>query len=307
MIKLILCWMTSFSLLGMAGCSMLARPVVPENAIPSKRQLALPHFSQTDRQCGPAALAMVLASLGERITVADLEPLLFTPGREGTLPTDIITGGRRYGKLVYPLDGKIEALLHEISSGNPPIVLVNLGLSWLPMYHYIVVTGYDLEAQEIEYTSGRDVRETVSMYTFKAMWDRADHWAAVVLNPGALPATAQPVSYMQAAVALENTGRTDAARNAYQAAHRRWPQDFRFPFLLGNTFLNEKKYSSATFWYEMSLRQQQDARVLNNLAWSLYYAGKEDKARAAIEQALQIDRGACGKECENTYLEITGK
>lgn len=286
------------------GCSMLSEPVVPAATIAERHQTSLPHFSQTDRQCGPAALAMVLAGLGEQIDPADLESLLFTPEREGTLPSDIISGARRSGKLAYQLDGQIESLLVEIAAGNPPIVLLNLGLSWYPVYHYVVATGYDLAAQEIYYTSGRDVSETVSLFTFNSMWRRAGSTAVVIVAPGTVPTTATPVSYMQAVAALEQLHQIGAARSAYRAAHLRWPLDYRFPFLLGNTYLQEGAYARAIFWYEIALRQEQDSRILNNLAWSLYKSGDQKAAMIAINTALRIDQDVCGSTCEETRRDI---
>ena len=42
------------------------------------------------------------------------------------------------------LKGGIHSVLPEIAAGNPVLVLQNAGWSWLPVWHYAVVIGYDL-------------------------------------------------------------------------------------------------------------------------------------------------------------------
>jgi len=66
-------------------------------------------------------------------------------------------------------------------------VLQNLALDWVPMWHYAVVVGYDLAADEIVLRSGRTKRQVMAMPTFERTWKRSRFWAMVTVprnHPG---------------------------------------------------------------------------------------------------------------------------
>ena len=91
---------------------------------------------------------MALAWSGLRIDPDDLAPQVYTPSLKGSLQPAMITAARRHSRVAYPISGA-NALLQEIAAGHPVIVLQNLGLSWIPVWHYAVVIGYDLNQEVI--------------------------------------------------------------------------------------------------------------------------------------------------------------
>ena len=153
---------------------------------------AVPFFAQDDFYCGPAALAMTLAWSGLQVTDDQIAPLIYTPGREGTLQSDVITGARRYGRLAVPVRD-LRSLLGEIAAGTPVLVLQNLALDWYPQWHYAVAIGYDLDASTLTLNSGTHEELVVPLATFERTWARGDYWALVITPPTACPqAPARP-------------------------------------------------------------------------------------------------------------------
>ena len=91
---------------------------------------------------------MVLSWSGLQIGPDELTPQVYTPSLKRSLQPPIVAATRRRGRVAYPVSGANE-LLQEIAAGHPAIVLQNLGLSWIPVWHYAVVIGYDIDADLI--------------------------------------------------------------------------------------------------------------------------------------------------------------
>ena len=108
---------------------------------------------------------MVLAWSGLQIDAHELAPQVYTPSLKGSLQPAMIAAARRHGRVAYPISGA-SALLEEITAGHPVIVLQNLGLSWIPAWHYAVVIGYDLDKAMIILHSGITKRKTTALNTF---------------------------------------------------------------------------------------------------------------------------------------------
>ena len=145
----------------------------------------VPFFAQEELQCGPAALAMMLNWSGIAIQPSDLTPEVFTPDLNGSLQSALIGATRRHGRVAYPITGS-EALLAEVSAGHPVIVLVNLGLSWYPKWHYAVVIGFDFEREMIILHSGLTANEHLNSRVFLNIWRRSKYWG--LPGPAARPA-----------------------------------------------------------------------------------------------------------------------
>ena len=175
------------------GCTTapLKKWHLPSGATPVKHELdTVPFYPQKEYQCGPASLAMALAWSGLRIDPDDLAPQVYTPSLKGSLQPAMITAARRHSRVAYPISGA-NALLQEIAAGHPVIVLQNLGLYWIPVWHYAVVIGYDLNQEVIILHSGITNRKTTALKTFENTWARSNHWGLLVLPPNQLPATAE--------------------------------------------------------------------------------------------------------------------
>jgi len=175
------------------------------------------------RSTGRARTA-ALAWSGLSVTGEQMVPEVYTPGREGTLPADMVSAARRHGRLAVPVGG-LSGVLAEISAGHPVIVFQNLGLRVLPYWHFALAMGYDLDAGTISLHSGREAERTIGLATFERTWTRAGGWALTVVPPGILPATGSAVTIARAAVGLERAGHAAAARESYRAMVLRWPDD----------------------------------------------------------------------------------
>ncbi|MGH8750133.1 MAG: PA2778 family cysteine peptidase [Burkholderiales bacterium] len=249
----------------------------------------VPFFPQQDYQCGPAALASALNAAGAQITPDELKPEVYVPRRQGSLQLEMLAAARRHGFIAYPLAPRVEDLLAEVANGTPVIVLQNLGLSWIPVWHYAVVAGYDLEREEIILRSGAEPRQILPMNTFLHTWQRGGSWAMLALPPGKLPASAAQQTYLDAALALEKTGPPNAALGAYQTAARHWPENLAAWIGLGNVhYVLENKHAAEAAFRTATLRHPESAAAFNNLAQVLLEQGKHEEALQAARQAVAL-------------------
>jgi tetratricopeptide (TPR) repeat protein len=261
--------------------------------VPERVELSdTPFFAQQRYQCGPAALAMTLGQRGVAVNPEALVAKVYLPGREGSVAPEMIAAARSYGMLAYELPPSLDALLQELAAGNPVLVLQNLGLSWLPKWHYAVAVGYELERQQIILRSGVTERYPLSLALFDRTWQRAKRWGITLLPPGRLPATDGAFNYLKAAYALEQTQQLEAALTAYRAGSERWPSSQPLWLAQANLEYRLGDYPAA----EQSLRtgishQPLAAPLWNNLAYPLVMQGCREVALSAIACALALAPG----------------
>lgn len=255
----------------------------------------VPFFAQEDYYCGPAALAMALAWSGLDVNQDDLVPLVYTPGRRGTLQSDILAGARRYGRLAVRI-GSLPDLLAEVAAGNPVLVFQNLGLPLLPQWHYAVATGYDVEARVLRLHSGRTEDRETALSTFARTWKRGDNWALVVLPPDRLPAAADERTVLEAATALERAGAAEAAAMSYATILTRWPASLPAWIGLGNAAYAAGDRDRAIAAFEAAAKRHPTAAAAwQNLAFVLAETGRSQaaaEARARAEELGAADLGA---------------
>jgi tetratricopeptide (TPR) repeat protein len=286
--------LTGTLVLLIAGCASV--PPWPETAVgtniensQSAVQLKVPFFPQERYQCGPAALATMLASQKVPVTSEELVPRVYLPERKGSLKVELVAAARQYGMLVYPLKPDLADILAEIDAGHPVLVMQNLGFDWFPQWHFAVVIGYDpLEEELILHTDTRRANRQ-SMSVFYRTWDRAGQWSAVILPPADFPATAQPLSFLEAAHDLEVTGQKSAAFAAYQAAAARWPDEPAAHLGMGNIAFAKQEWVQAVRFYATTVENAPGlAPGWNNLAHALAQAGCSQQAVDAMACANQI-------------------
>jgi tetratricopeptide (TPR) repeat protein len=279
-------------LLVLTGCAtpQTDRLIASTTAYPEAVELtAVPFFPQEDYQCGPAALATVLGSAGLNITPAELAPQVYLPERHGSLQLELLAAARRHGAVPYVLRPQLEALTTEVASGNPVLVLQNLGLTAIPVWHYAVVVGFDLARSEVILRSGRDRRHITSLKTFERTWRRSDYWAVVVLPPDRLPRTAEELPYLQSVLALENINLWQDAANAYQSALTRWPASLVALMGLGNSRYALGDLDGARAAFRSATREHPQAAVAyNNLAQVLADQQHWDEAKALAQRAVEL-------------------
>lgn len=286
-----------------AGCAGPDRDsLLLEAGAPAIELQDVPFFPQEDRQCGPAALATVLGSTGRIVTPGELAPQLFLPGRRGSLQTEMIAAARRYGRIPCVLTPAPVAIGAELAAGRPVLVLQNLGVAWLPVWHYAVVIGLQ-DDRSVVLRSGKERRLVMDAGSFLATWRRAESWAVVVLRPGELPAMFDPERYFAALAAFEATGRPEIARQGYEAALARWPEQPVALFGLANSLLALGLHGQAAVTYRRLLAiEPGHAAAVNNQAEALSRLGCHREALDLLDRTLG---GAGGGGRFRTTLQQT--
>jgi hypothetical protein len=276
----------------LTGCAGL-RPVqlmLSPPAISAQTQLSsVPFYPQDAYQCGPAALAMLLAWSGAGAEPDALVFEVYSPALKGSLQPVLTGAVRRHGRVAYPVHG-MEALLREVAAGHPVIVLQNLGLSWYPKWHYAVVTGYDLPAQRIVLHSGVTADQKLSLRVFNNTWAHGGFWGLLVLRPTDLPATAQEQTYLEAVLGLEQARQWYVAAEAYQTAVNRWPASLGAWMGLGNSHYALREFDKAEEAFREAAQSHPDSgAAFNNLAQVLFEQGRREEALAAARQAVALE------------------
>ncbi|MEJ2099167.1 MAG: PA2778 family cysteine peptidase [Desulfobacterales bacterium] len=293
-------------LLILNGCASFSIKKWQQNAahLPIQHELrSVPFYPQEKYQCGPASLAMALSWSGLQITPDALTPQVFTPSLKGSLQPALVAAARRHGRVAYEISGA-NALLREIAAGHPVIVLQNLGLSWIPVWHYAVVIGYDLSAEVIILHSGTTDHKITALRTFENTWSRGKYWGLVVLPPDRLPATAEKSSYVEAVVGLERSGQLTAAIAGYKTALSRWPQSFSAHIGLSNSYYKLGDLKSAEEVLQKTTRRfPEQGDGFNNLAQVLWEQGKKKEALKAARHAVKLG-GPRVEQYQKTLEEI---
>jgi hypothetical protein len=280
----------------------------PPPDLPLRVELArVPFHPQDDFLCGPAALAMAFNAAGAEASVASLTPLVYLPGRQGSLQAEMLGATRRSGLLAYTLAPSLEDLLREIAAGTPAVVLVNFALGLAPAWHYAVVVGYDLGERHVVVRSGGNAREAWSFGFLEAFWRESGHWAMLALPPGRLPATAREAEFAAAAAALEQAGRPREARASYRALLERWPDNLVGLIGLGNVeyALGELPAAERAF-RRASAAHPASAVAHNNLAHVLLELGRLAEAEAAALASVALGGPALG-EAQKTLDAIRAR
>lgn len=301
------------ALLLLAGCATPPSQTGshwPDPASEGVELSATPFFPQQAYQCGPAALATVLNVAGAEIMPETLTEQIYLPGRRGSLQAELIAATRRHDRVPYRLAPDLSALLQQLQAGNPVLVLQNLGVNWIPRWHYAVVIGYRPETDAIVLRSGTEPRKMMDRDLFLKTWRRADHWALVVLPPDRLPSEPDLHRYLSAVAGLEATGRTNAAIQGYRTASRRWADAPAVWYGLGNAHYRAGEYAEADTAYRHSLTLDADnAAVRNNLAQALLARGCVDAARETVSGAMKLADVPKGirKTLQETFQEIQAR
>ncbi len=278
----------------LSGCAgMLPGTPLPATEVaglpPAHELTDVSFYPQRRYQCGPAALATVLATHGIDITPDELVEQVYLPERQASLPEELTSSARSYDMLVYPLAPSVTDLLTEVARGHPVLVFQNLGLNWLPRRHFAVVVGYDLTSGKIVLRSGTTQRRRTPLATFAQTWARTGYRAWVILPAGEVPATADIRHYLLAAHALEQSDRPQAARAAYRAAVHTWPESAGAWMALGNSHYQAEAYRQAGNAFQQAVRlAPRDPQGWNNLAYALLKQYCPQQARRAAACATRL-------------------
>ncbi len=279
-------------LVAVAGCAGSSCYRVPDEPLGSDAMHApdVVAFAQEDGRCGPAALASMLTWSGLDICPDDLEDMTWDPEAGGSLQASLVAAARRHGRVAYEIHGMVR-LEEELSAGFPALVLLNQGLSWWPAYHYAVVAALDPESGSVVLASGEPCLERMSLSLFLRMWDRADNWALLVIDPeaGRLPAGASADRWVEAVYGLERAQQHEAARAGYAKALKRWPEHPGVHMGKANALYALGKVEAAADILESAASMHPaSAPILNNLAHVRLAMGSLSEALEAVDRAVAI-------------------
>jgi len=271
------------ALLALAGC--VGPRVLPALPTAGVELSATPFHPQERYQCGPAALATVLQTAGVDTSPEALVEQVWLPERQGSLQLELLAATRRHDRVAYVVAPEIRALLAELQADRPVLVMMNLGTSWYPLWHFAVVIGFEPERGQMLLRSGTTERLTMPLGRFLRSWELAQSWAMVALRPGQLPAAADRERYLGALADLETTGRADVAARGYRAWLAREPKDTLAWFGLANSqlALDEPRAAKAAYVRLLEVRPG-DAAASNNLARLLLDRGCAAAARQVLAQ-----------------------
>jgi tetratricopeptide (TPR) repeat protein len=268
---------------------------------------AVPFFPQERYQCGPAALATLLESSGIAASPEALSDRVFVPGREGSLQIELQAATRAAGRIPYRVDGSMAAVMAELRSGRPVLILQNLGVSWYPRWHYAVIVGVDPAADKVILRSGTVKRRITSTETLLRTWRRGDYWGFVALPPGELPASPNQARYFRAVSDMEATGHHTEALAGWQAALGYWPGSATARLGVANAAFALGDYRSAESAYRQLLTDEPDMlSARNNLAFALAGQGRDAEALAEIRRVLDevADDDLLRPQFEASYREL---
>jgi len=299
-------WLIAGLLVGCGGIQKSQSPALPENLPPFLELEAVPFYPQSDYQCGPSSLAMVLTYSNLSITPEALRSQVYTPSRKGSLQMAMIGATRRHDRIAYPIFG-LNSVWPEIAAGHPVIVLQNLGLSWIPVWHYAVLIGYDFIDNTVILRSGITERKMMSFNTFEKTWARSGYWGLIVLKPTQLPAIAIENDYLSAVFGLEKSSRFQAAIEGYQTALTRWPRSLTAFMGLGNSRYALGDLHGAENAFKTAVKNHPGAAdAYNNLAQVLSEQGRKLDALEAAQRAVAIG-GPMREVYEATLKDIQSK
>lgn len=289
------------ALVCLGGCISLPQSEALRGAAPAGLPLRVeltqvPFHLQDDFLCGPASLAMVFNAAGVPASVESLTPMVYLPGRQGSLQAEMLGATRRSGLVAYTLAPELEAMLREVAAGTPVVVLLNLAVRLFPVWHYAVIVGYDLDAQQVIVRSGKRERDEWRFSFLEYFWQESNYWAMLALPPGRVPATAREPEFAVAVAALEKAGRVREARESYRALLERWPANLLALIGLGNVEYALKDLPAA----ERAFRRASEAHpgsgvAFNNLAHALATLGRLADAEAAARTAVALGGPTLGE------------
>ncbi|MDE1464494.1 PA2778 family cysteine peptidase [Spartinivicinus poritis] len=282
-----------FILLALTGCAsngfIKQMDELPADSFYQVELEQVPFFPQTEYHCGPAALATVLSYWQVPVVPDDLVDEVYTPAKQGSFQVELVAATRQRGLLAYEMKGSLQQLLAEITAGHPVLVMLNLGYSWYPQWHYAVVVGFEWSEKQVVLRSEQHKRYKMPLALFGKTWSRAKYWGLVALPPDRLPASANPLAYLKAAQSLEQVNQREAAIMAYQTALKTWDHQPIALLGLGNAhYANQQWQQSVDALMALVKEHPHHTVGWNNLSYVLATSGCQSAAQQALACGLAV-------------------
>ena len=173
-----------------AGCAGVSQYSAIESESEGATWIAgVPFFPDDGDECGPATMAGLLSFWGAPVSRADLAEEVYDRTLRGTLPIDLWRAAADRGLDAQLVHGTMPDLQAEIAAGRPVIVQLNLGTAWLPIGHYVLVTGFHEASARVIAHSGTRPNRPFPYAAFLREWAGAGHWMLTVKPaPSSMPA-----------------------------------------------------------------------------------------------------------------------
>jgi hypothetical protein len=203
----------------LSGCAS-APPAAVKGVAQRVEISSVPFYRGNANHSGAMALAALLSQQGAPITPGLLDKPLNLPQGAESLGTGIPRVARDYGRVVYPLDKQLDALLTQVAAGNPVLVRFQEGSAWWSEPRYAVLIGFDRYKQRVLLRSGMHRRQMMPFDDFNSAWAQEGSWAILVQPPRQLPAQVNRQRWLQAADELARAGQELAAKQAVDSLER---------------------------------------------------------------------------------------
>ena len=126
------------------GCATAPPAALPPTAA-THVIAGVPFLPQEGDTCGPSSLAMLLRFHGIAADPREIAEETRTEGLRGALITDLAAAARRRGLPVEVTDLDLPGLRRLILTGEPAILLLDLGTWPFSRQHYLIVYGVTTE------------------------------------------------------------------------------------------------------------------------------------------------------------------
>ncbi len=268
---------------------------------------SVPFFPQKDYQCGPASLATAMVYGGAAVSPDDLVDKVYLPQRGGSLQVEMLAAARRYGLVSWQLAPRFGDLLREVQAGTPVITMQDYGTWPIHYWHYAVVVGFDRDTGKAVLRSGEKRRLEIPFAVLEYTWKESAYWAMVAVPPDRVPVTATETQWLQAVVAMERVADRQAARTAYAALLRRWPDSLNGAIGLANVAYAQRDLPAAESALREAVKRHPDSAVaLNNLAQVLSEQNRTEEALTLIDAAVALG-GPFAAAAQETREQIRKK
>lgn len=151
-------------------------PMEPSDSIKRRVHLVVPFFPDNADQCGPATLASLLTYWGIPSNPRTLKEEIYLRRLRGTLPIDLLLAAQARGLQAEGAGGTLDRVKTELAADRPVVALLNLGWTFYPQGHYVVVTGYDEQRQGVYLHSGTARDVFVPYEAFLKNWEKSGRW-----------------------------------------------------------------------------------------------------------------------------------
>jgi len=240
-------------------------------------------------QCGPAALESVLRYWGVKADASALAGSLSSSRRaRGVLNIALAQQMKEQGFWTQMESSDPEQLKEWVRRGVPPVIALSVGPLGLPLYHFVVVTGFDDRQGLFYLNAGGAGVESLKQEQLDARWKKTGRWLLIACPPERVTWPLNGRQSAEMGLLFEKQGNLESALRWYQTAREREPDNPAVQFNLANVHLRKGNLAEALAIYEgLAPRHPRWGALQNNLAWTRLNMGDP---RGAAETLLSAFR-----------------